>query len=353
MKRPLPAGRQLAGSFTMTALLGALVLAGSFTKADVQGNEEGKEERALEVFEAAEQAPPEYAELERATQQLPEVPARARPNIDELVAQVARQRGGKERIEQARKGGRPEHAIAASQRPPPDVAEMERQKPPAPPRSNRPTRQELEQVISRQQGGREKLDRARQGGRPDQPPPKTSALERVAGWFAWLPDVITSARAAGELSVTLTPQVDSNGAHRGLTGSSAAGSDSLYASAFLRGTYVDSGYPRNSAVYGYQSNILWEGDIRSISQRPYVQLTVRVPRDGYYIINTRAYGPAGVQLRRYAYPSQPMYPVVQTFAASGTADRPALVYLTKGSHYFSWIFTGWVQFYSASVDSYP
>lgn len=350
MKRPFNASRQPAGSFTTAALLGALALTSSFTSADAQESEEGNKGRALEVFEAAQQAPPEHAELERAMKGLPAAPARARPGVDELVAQVARQHGGKERLERARKGGRPEHAIKASQRPPPGVTKAEKQTPPAPPRSKRPTRQELEQVISRQPGGREKLDRARKGGRPDRAPPKTSATERLAEWFAWLPDVISSAHAAGELSVTLTPQVGSGGAHGGLAARSAAGSDGLYASVVIRGAHVTSGTPRNSYVAGLPYQINWDANTRSETRRPFVRLRVIAPRDGYYIINTRAWSSTGVQLRRYQYPD---YPLVQTFDASGTADRPALVYLTKGYHHFYWVSPGYLYLYSASVDSYP
>lgn len=346
MTRRIHPAQMTSGGITMAALLGTLTLAGGITDADAQGSKG----QALEVFEAAQQAPPEHAELERATREAPAAPAQARPGVDELVGQIARQRGGKERLEQARKGGRPEHAFAASQRPPPDAAELERQKPPAPPRSMRPTRQELEQAISRQEGGRGKLDRARQGGRPDQPPPRTSATQRVAEWFAWLPEVIASAHAAGELSVTLTPKVNTSGAHAELYGKATAGTDVLSVSAYMRSVQTSSGSPSNSHVTGYPYLMNWDADTRSRGERPFLGLTVRVPLDGYYIINARAHGPAGVQLRRY---QSATYPVVQTYDASGTADRPALVYLTRGYHYFYWVSPSHLIFYSASVDSYP
>lgn len=345
--------RRSAGHTMLLAAMGALSVAGAFTQAEAQGNKG----HGLEVFEAAQQPPPEHVEMERHRKEAPEAPRAARPSVQELVEQIARQRGGKERLEQARKGGRPEHAIAASQRPPPDAAELEKQKPPAPPRSMRPTRQELEQVISRQDGGRGKLDRARQGGRPDQPPPRTSATQRVAEWFAWLPEVIASAHATTDttytstpspLSVTVTPTVGTNGAHAGLT-ARTAGTPSLYASVFLRNTYMHSGSPTSAMVHAFPFQFNWDGNTQSASVRPFLSLTVGVPRDGYYIISTRASGPAGIQLRRYA--GTRAYPVVQTFDAAGTADRPALVYLTKGYHYFYWVSPGYLIFYSASVYS--
>lgn len=289
-------------------------------------------------------------------QQVPDPPA-APPSVEDLVAQIARQRGGKERLEEARKGGRPAHAIVASERPPPDVAEMEKRQPPPPPRSMRPTRQELEKAISSQAGGREKLERARQGGRPDQPPPRTSAMQRAAEWFAWLPDLITPAHAAGALSLTLTPKTDPYGRHSGLASKVTAGSDTLYAYTMTRGGLIHGSTPANDYVEGYSYQINWDSKTTSKSERPYTVLTLTIPRDGYYIVNMRASSPVGgVQLRRFQssrYPIGQGYPVVQTFDATGLADRPALLYLTKGIHSLYWVYPGKFTLYSVSVNSYP
>jgi hypothetical protein len=346
MNEPIPAPRPPAGWATTIGVLGALALTAVVTTVDAQG----KKEPVLEVFEASTQAPPEVAEMERARKQMPAAPAKARPGVAELVELIGRQRGGKEELERARKGGKPSDVLAASEGPPPEVAEQEKQKPPAPPRNARPSRQELEQAIARQPGGREKLERARQGGRPDQPPPRASMADRAAEWLAWLPPLISPAYAAGELSVTVTPKVNSAGAHAGLRASASSPSGSLVLIAFSYGSYLSNVATNSAHIFGHPFTINWDNTTSSKSERPYVLTYVIVPKAGYYIVNTRAYSGPGVQLRRYQAGS---YPIVQTFEVGGTADRPALVYLAKGTHAFYWLFPSTTLFYSASVDSYP
>jgi hypothetical protein len=342
MNEPIPVPRPPAGWATTIGVLGALALTGVVTTVDAQG----KKEPVLEVFEASTQAPPEVAEMERAAKEAPAAPAKARPSVDELVELIGRQRGGKEELERARKGGKPSHALAASERPPPEVAEQEKQKPPAPPRSARPNRQELEQAIASQPGGREKLERARKGGRPDQAPPRASLADRAAAWLAWLPPLISPAHAAGELSVTLTPKVNSAGSHAGLNASASSARGTLWAFANFYGAIASGYFPSSAKIHGSNVSTSWG----SKSEAPFLQLRLNVPQDGYYIVNTRAYGGSGVQLRRYHAGS---FSIVQTFDAQGTTDRPALVYLTQGAHYFYWVFPNVVHLYSASVDSYP
>lgn len=333
-------------------LLVAGVAALGLTAAASESLAQGRAGHGLEVLEAARQPPPDVIEIEQATRQMPAPPAHARAEIAELVEQIARQRGGRERLDEARRGGRPAHAMAASRQPPPDVAEFERQKPLAPPSSARPSHKELEQAIGRQAGGREKLERARQGGRPDRAPPRASLRERTGKWIAWLPALVSPAHAAGKLSVTLTPRVTGDrGQHDGLSARSSSAADALRADIVLWGSYVSPNTP--TSIYGYAGRVTMTWDSATVSrvERPFVRLGVYAPREGFYIINTRAATESGVQLRRWQSGSG--YVVMQTFDAEGMADRPALVYLAQGQHYFYWVSPNWYSFYSASVDSFP
>ena len=346
MKRTMPIGRWSPAPSAIAVLLGALAIPGAVMQAFAQGSPA----QAIPVFEGSRTPSPEEAALEKQRQEAPATPQRARPSVQELVDQIGRQAGGREKLERAKAGGKPDQVIAAADRAAPEAAELERQKPPAPPKSARPSRKELEEAIGAQAGGREKLERARQGGRPDRAPPQASLSERAATWLASLPSVITPAHAAGELSITLTPTTNAQGSHAGLYSSQSTPSGNMSATAYVYGPYVSNWAPNNTFAYAYTWTRNWDGTTTSRNERPYVYLYVYVPKESYYIVNTRASTGAGVQLRRY---SAGTYPIVQTFDASGLADRPALVYLTAGGHTFYWVFPSYFYFYSASVDSYP
>lgn len=341
------AGRLVAGFRPLVLFLGALAFAGA-TPAFPQSAGGA----AIPVFQGTNEPPPDQVALEKEQKAMPSPPQRARGSVQELVDQIARQAGGREKLDRARAGGRPDHAIAAADRQPPDVAELERQKPPAPPKSARPSRKELEDAIAAQPGGRDKLQRAHQGGRPDQPPPRASLWENTTNWLANVSSIVAPAHAAGELSITLTPATNAQGAHGGLYATQSTPNGNLFARAYVYGAFASYGYPSNSAVYAATTTRNWEAATTSRVERPYIWVSMGVPKEGYYIVNTRASAGTGVQLRRVS--SNPFgYPVVQTFDASGTVDRPALVYLTAGNHSFYWIFPSSFMFYSASVDSYP
>jgi hypothetical protein len=348
MKHAQSSGRHVVASRPVILLVGALAFAGALA----QGSGQPAGNTAIPVFQGANEPPPDQAALEKQLKEIPSPPQRARGSVQELVDQIARQPGGREKLERARAGGKPERVIAAADRQPPDIAELERQKPPAPPKSARPSRKELEAAIAAQPGGQEKLQRARQGGRPDQAPPRASLWQQASHWLASMPSIIAPAHAAGELSLTLTPATNAQGAHGALYATQSTPDGSFLAVAYVYGAQITYYSPSNSYLSGYSSSRNWDTATTSRVERPYILVSTRVPKEGYYIVNTRAYGAAGVQLRRYS--SNPYgYPVVQTFDASGTVDRPALVYLTAGYHTFYLIFPSSFTFYSASIDSYP
>lgn len=346
MTRAMLTGQWSRAPFLIAVMLGALAIPGASMQVLAQGNSA----QVIPVFEASKEAPPEQAALDKQLKEAPAAPQHVRPSVQELVDQISRQAGGREKLERARSGGKPEQVIMAADRPAPEAAELEREKPSAPPKSARPSRKELEDAIGAQPGGRERLERARQGGRPDRAPPQASLSERAAAWLASLPSVIAPAHAAGELSITLTPTTNALGSHAGLYSSQMTPSGYMSASAVAYGAYVYSGAPNSNYIYTTTFTRNWDNTTTSRNERPYVYLYVNVPKEGYYIVNTRAWSGAGVQLRRY---SAGTYPIVQTFDASGMLDRPALVYLTAGSHTFYWVFPSYFTFYSASVDSYP
>jgi hypothetical protein len=309
----------------------------------------------LEVFEPATQPPPDQVELEAQRKQAPPAPGTAAPSAEELVNEISRQRGGREKLEEARKGGRPAHALPSSDRAPPELAQLEQHKPPAPPRNVHPTVQELEQSVARQPGGREKLERARQGGRPDRPAPRSSSKPET--WFAWVPQLVANANAqtlaptttlVSAPVLTVTPKVDASGRHAGLSASMPHGGGTLRVQLAIWGSIVTAEYPTSGLVHNSGYSISWGDRVVSSASRPYVTLTVHAPADGYYVVNTRANARSGVELRRWV---QSGAPLINTFDATGTADRSALVYLLKGTHYFHWVFPGtsWNTIYSASV----
>lgn len=348
MKHTQSAGRLVAGSRSVVLFLGALAFAGALTQALAQSDVGA----AIPVFQGANEPPPDQVALEKEQKAMPSPPQRARGSVQELVDQIARQAGGREKLERARAGGRPDHAIAAPDRQPPDVTELERQKAPAPPKSARPSRKELEDAIATQPGGRDKLQRARQGGRPDQPPSRASLWENATNWLANMSSIVPPAHAAGELSITLTPATNAQGAHGALYASQSTPNGAFTARAYVYGALAGFYTPNNSYATGAATTRNWDTATTSRVERPFVYVSIGVPKEGYYIVNTRASAGAGVQLRRYS--SNPYgYPVLQTFDASGVVDRPALVYLTAGYHTFYWIFPYGFTFYSASVDSYP
>ncbi|MEX2148848.1 MAG: hypothetical protein WD793_01420 [Steroidobacteraceae bacterium] len=348
MKHAQSSGWRVVRSRSVILLVGAL----AFVGAVAQGPAQPAGSATIPVFQGTPEPPPEQVALDKQLKEIPSPPQRARGSVQELVDQIARQAGGREKLDRARAGGKPEQAIAAADREAPDVVELERQKPPAPPKSARPSRTELEAAIAAQAGGREKLQRARQGGRPDQPPPRASLWQQTTHWLAGLPSIIAPAHAAGELSLTLTPATNAQGAHGGLSTTQSTPSGTFSGYAVIYGALATNYTPNNTAIHVSAHSRTWDAATTSRIERPYVYLSTRVPTEGYYIVNTRAYAGAGVQLRRYvANPSG--YAVVQTFDASGTVDRPALIYLTAGYHVFYWVFPSYFAFYSASIDSYP
>jgi hypothetical protein len=348
MKHAQSSGWHVVASRSVILLVGAL----AFVGASAQGSAQPAGSATIPVFQGANEPPPDQVALEKQLKEMPSPPQRARGSVQELVDQIARQAGGREKLERARAGGKPEQVISAADRQPPDIAELERQKPPAPPKSARPSRTELEAAIAAQPGGREKLQRARQGGRPDQAPPQASLWQQASHWLASMPSIIAPAHAAGELSITLTPATNAQGAHGALYATQSTPNGIFHAYASVYGATVYNYVPNNSYISASTLSVNWDAATTSRTERPFVIFSTRVPKEGYYIVNTRATAGAGVQLRRYnANPYG--FPVVQTFDASGTVDRPALLYLTAGYHSFYWIFPAYVMFYSASIDSYP
>lgn len=317
--------------------------------------------QAIPVFEASGSSPPEEAVLNQAIAGARAVPQRVRPTIEELIDQIGRQPGGRERLNRAGQGARPEQVITAAAGPAPEAVKSGFRQAPKPRVSVRPSLAELEAAITAAPGGREKLERARQGGRPDRAPPQASRLQRTQLLLAGLPALIGTANAYGtaaasaHVNVTLTPQISATtGRFTGLSGNTATASGTLTARVALRGVTVSEFLSGTDYLYLTPHNNAWTSSTSSRIERPYVSLSLGVPSDGYYIVSVRADAAAGVQLYRYAGATavSNIYTLVQSFSTAAL-DRPALVYLARGGHTFYWVFPSTTSFYSASIDSYP
>lgn len=284
----------------------------------------------LRQLPASAAPPPEITQLEN--QIGTAKPAATRASKVELAQRIAAQPGGVLQLDNAR-ARRLDKTLASSASLPAEFAATDAamRLAPTPPRTLRPAKQELEAVIQRQPGGSAKLQRARQPLNPALQKPRISMLDLFG---------IGSARAAGNLSITLTPQTNASGNHAALA------STSPIASAMIVGSVVSPSYPSNAYAFLYSVSYDWGGGLTSSITRPFVGLVFNAPEAGYYIINTRASAGAGVQLRHRGT-------TLQTYQDTGLTDRPALVNLSPGYHYFQWIFPGNAFFYSASIDSFP
>lgn len=233
--------------------------------------------------------------------------------------------------------------LPASAQPPPEAAELEKlrgKKIPDPPGSASVVA--LVEKIKLQPGGIARLDKARQGVRPDRE--RQSWLGDGASFLSALnPLQVQVAYAATPFAVELTPKVDALGAHASLSSSSPD------VKAYFQEAWVD-GYNTNSSwVFLFRPGAVT--DPTSTASNPHVWLACSIPTDGWYILNANASGSKTVTLLHWKGTS---FAYVQSFTPSALwNDYPSLQYLKAGSHNFYYVFPGMVRVSRLSVRSYP
>lgn len=317
--------------------------------------QQAQDAQAFVELPASDSLPPDLLAM-RETKVPPTPPGR--PSVQELEEVIKKQPGGPELLEKVKRGEKLD-TLPATDSLPPDLKSMKQQKaPPASP--GRPTIHELEEVIRQQPGGAERLEKAKQGIRPPKAPRGHSSLEYLRSIFASLnPFQARVANAGQTLTLALKPTVGTNGMHAGLEATSP-----VAARAWVIGATVRSFTPTNTLITGYRNYVFdWGagcslGSLKTVSQNPYVGLGVDIPTYGNYIVSARIAAPWGVHLYHYENGYHRLLTRFNCYLRSGVySDLPVVVYLAPGMHYFYWVVEGTTSaealFQCVTVDSYP
>jgi hypothetical protein len=272
---------------------------------------------------AAAQPPPEVAEAER--ERPPQAPSR-QPTLQELLDQVARQTGGKDKVDRARTGKRVKLRPAVRTAPPEAMA-IEGARPPRDP-GRRSSLNELLDQVRKQPGGAAKVDAALRHGRPN--PQRT-------GTMAW-----SLGLTADPVPLSVTSQAFSLGLNA---------SNNFRVSSSNYATFNGTRGSLPTHLWSYSKNSNW-GTFGHKVEKPVAFLKVTVPRDDYYLVNVRATD-AMAQLRIYD-PVTRTYPIDTSWDRRGDQgwffDYPAVVELSAGTHYIYWVLlTGDAYVLSISV----
>ena len=248
--------------------------------------------------------PPGLAEKKQRDKQVGN-PSPGRPTKQQLLAIIAKNKGGAERAKQAKAGSKGKALQgAAQQADPPGLAEKkQRDKQVGNPTPGRPTREQLLQRIAPAA-----IEKAKQG--------KPQA----------------SNRSFGELLASLNPlrPVKVHAQSTSVANfNSALYTGSPYARGSMWGTVVDM-YTRNR---NYQSTYEYTMKLSDgTSTRLFARFDTYAPSSGWYIVSANAWAYDAVKISRW---SGSGFVVLDTVARqSGWANYPTLQYITEGYHYF-------------------
>jgi hypothetical protein len=156
---------------------------------------------------ASDEVPDDIAKLEKDKDKDPKDKDRKRPSKRELLDKVAKQAGGKEKIDKA-KGKKAGDMLEASDRVPDAIEQLEKDKEKNPKDKDRkrPSKKELLDRVAKQPGGKEKIEKAEKHGTET-----GMGRDQAGLSFAWLsslnPFKAEAAKAQGAFALTLTPEV--------------------------------------------------------------------------------------------------------------------------------------------------
>jgi len=177
----------------------------------------------------------------------------------------------------------------------------------------------------------------------DQPGP-VAALVSLAAMLNPLAPAVADAQVP--FAVTLTPQVPfhpATGSYLNLRGTSVyAGKQGLTA-------FVLSHYPSNALVIGI------EGALGFRVQKPYVQLSVTIPSDRWYLLDVYGNGKPKAALHKQTSSFNPTVVELWDMTASPTFLNhfATAEYLAQGNHTFYFkIDEGSLYFYEASIEAF-
>ena len=305
------------------------------------------------IRRASPTPPPEVAALQKILKEHENIPkSQARATKQQLEGLIMKQDGGADRIRMARAKTVPSQARKPNAAPPPEVVErdrLEKQQQNIPKAQSRATRQQLEALIMRHEGGADKLKRAKEGK-----PPTSQNWQGLRNVMAWLnPFNIQTAYAQTQAlsrDYKLTRPAT-------MCGNNPNFFDLIFCSAPY-GNVMIPGYQLNYStpnltqafVTAFPSYIVADGK----NQYSYVQLNQTFATNGYYIVNLNALVNAGTSIKLWHY-SPTGWVNIKTFTNSGngTVNLPHLDYFTAGNHYFAWTISyGNFFMYQVNVDSY-
>ncbi|MFT5482882.1 MAG: hypothetical protein ACI9GW_001537 [Halieaceae bacterium] len=202
---------------------------------------------------------------------------------------------------------------------------------------------DLLKKIHARPGGRERIEHAEKARRPGGGKKVSTNSQTPNVVDGILSFIVTQAQAADAGSLDLTPTVDQYGAHRSLY------SPSPYGYATFYGALVNHAYPRDAYVRLSTSIVTGLG---GTATTPHVQVTVRVPADGWYTLNMNAYltATSGVSIKHYEGGKYVTLENLQK--TSGWSDYATLQYLSAGYHLFYWVLPQGGYVSRISMDPY-
>ena len=281
---------------------------------------------------ASDKKPPEIEKLEK--EKAPPEKKRKQPSVNELLEKVRKQPGGKEAVEKAKAGKPSKKTHLASDKKPPEIEKLEKEKAPPEKKRKQPSVNELLEKVRKQPGGKEKIEAAKKSGAKI----GTGSYGRESS--SWLDSFNLfkpkALYAQSSTSVVLTPSTPYV---------SIPFRAYIYIYGVLRGYRHNS--PKRERIITTHRN----PQLGTIIDNPYIFLCVNIPTTGWYLINFETL--YGVRACLKHYPPYP-YETIRCWDQTGTGwfDYPAVVYLKAGNHYFYWVVESgryWPYFYRVTV----
>ncbi len=293
--------------------------------------EEAQEKEKQRPLLASDKKPPEIEKLEK--EKAPPVKERKQPSVKELLEKVRKQPGGKEKIEKAKAGKPGKKTHRASDKKPPEIEKLEKEKAPPVKERKQPSVKELLEKVRKQPGGKEKIEAAKKSGA------KIGTASDGRGSSSWLDSFNLfkpkALYAQSSTSVTLTPRT------------------AYVSTPFLCYMYIYGVMRGHLANYSSRETIIthrYSSLLGTTIDNPYICLAVNAPSTGWYLINFETFYGSQVSLKHY---HRPLFETIQTWNQSGAEyfDYPAVVYLSAGRHYFYWIVESgsWPWFFRVTV----
>ncbi len=304
------------------------------------------------IRQASSTPPPDVAEMQKIIREQEKIPkTQPKATRQQLEDLIMKQEGGADRIKMAKTKTVPKQFRTPATSPPPDVVErgkLEKQQQNIPKAQSRATRQQLEELIMKQEGGAEKVKRAREGK-----PPTAQNWQGLRKWMASLNRFSVQTAHAQTPALSRDYKVSRPATMLGNNPNYFdLYSTSPYGYAYIPGTTIQYHTPSTPSAYvsSYPAAINLDGRVYT----NYVCLSQQFPANGYYIVNLNGYVIAGTTIKLWHWGSTG-YTNIKAFtnSVSGASNLPHLDYYTAGYHYFLWtIANGSFYMYQINVDSY-